>query len=166
MVRLRTEMTSTAPDRFEKVLGWLALVMLGFVLAALARGFAEWGRLPVVVWVHLATIVVALVLTPMLLWRARGTRSHRMLGYAWCAAMMLTAIDSYWVRLANPGQLSPIHALSVLTVVLVPVLVWSARTHDVYRHRRTVRGLIVGALLIAGFFTFPFERLLGRWLFG
>jgi len=29
-----------------------------------------------------------------------------------------------------------------------------------------VRGLIIGALLIAGFFTFPFHRLLGHWLFG
>lgn len=25
---------------------------------------------------------------------------------------------------------------------------------------------IIGALLLAGFFTFPFDRLLGRWLFG
>lgn len=166
MVRLRPEMTSTAPDRLEKLLGWLALVMLGFVLAALFRGMDQWGRLPMTVWAHLATIIVALVLTPMLLWRPRGTRRHRQLGYAWCAAMMLTAIDSYWVRFSNPGHLSPIHALSVLTMVMVPVLVWSARRSDVYRHRRTVRGLIVGALLIAGFFTFPFDRLLGHWLFG
>ena len=28
-----------------------------------------------------------------------------------------------------------------------------------------VRGLVIGALLIAGFFTFPFNRLLGSWLF-
>jgi len=28
------------------------------------------------------------------------------------------------------------------------------------------RFLAVGALLIAGFFTFPFDRPLGRWLFG
>jgi len=166
MVRLRPDMPSTAPDRLERVLGGLALVMLGFVLAALVRGMDQWARVPMVVWLHLATIMIALVLTPVLLWRPRGTRRHRQLGYAWCAAMLLTAIDSYWVRLTHPGQLSPIHALSLLTVVLVPVLVWSARSHDVYRHRRTVRGLIIGALLIAGFFTFPFDRLLGHWLFG
>jgi uncharacterized membrane protein len=34
------------------------------------------------------------------------------------------------------------------------------------RHRRGIRAMVLGALLIAGFFTFPFDRLLGRWLFG
>lgn len=162
----REQGVSRAPDKLEKLLGWLALVMLAFVTAAVLRGMGEWGRVPAVVWLHLATIVVALVLTPMLLWRARGTRRHRVLGYGWSVAMLATAIDSFFVRLSHPGHLGPIHILSALTVVLVPVLVISARRHDVYRHRRTVRGLIIGALLIAGFFTFPFNRLLGHWLLG
>lgn len=157
---------SLAPDRLEKSLGGLALVMLAFVVAAVLRGRSEWSQIPAIVWIHLATIAVALVLTPVLLWRARGTRAHRQLGYVWAGAMFLTAIDSLFVRLINPGQFSYIHALSVLTIVLVPVLVIAARSHNVSRHRRTVRGLIIGALLIAGFFTFPFDRLLGHWLFG
>lgn len=157
---------STAPDRLEKLLGALALVMLEFVAAAVLRGMAEWGRIPAVIWLHLATIVVALVLTPVLLWRRRGTRSHRRLGYVWAGAMLFTAIDSLFVRVTNPGHFSPIHALSAMTIVLVPVLVASARSHKVSRHRRAVRGMIIGALLVAGFFTLPFNRLLGRWLFG
>jgi uncharacterized membrane protein len=36
----------------------------------------------------------------------------------------------------------------------------------VARHRRTIRALVIGALLVAGFFTFPFGRMLGVWLFG
>lgn len=157
---------STAPDKLEKLLGALALVLLGFIAAAVLRGMGDWGLVPPVVWLHLSTVVVALVLTPVLLWRRRGTRGHRQLGYVWAGAMLITAIDSLFVRLQNHGQLSPIHALSAMTIVLVPVLVIAARRHDVYRHRRTVRGLIIGALLIAGLFTFPFHRLLGRWLFG
>jgi len=157
---------SLAPDRLERALGWLALVMLGFILAALARGYAEWPRVPALVWVHLATILLALALTPVMLWRPRGTAAHRQLGYVWCAAMFGTAIVSLFVRVTNPGHFSPIHLLSVLTIVLVPLLVRAARRHDVARHRRSVRGLIIGALLIAGFFTFPFDRLLGHWLFG
>lgn len=157
---------STAPDRLEKALGWLALVMLGFVTAALLRGMAEWPRLPGQIWLHLATIMLALALTPVLLWRPRGTRVHRQLGYLWCTAMLFTAIDSLFVRTINPGHFSPIHALSVLTIVLVPLLVLAARRHQVTSHRRRVRGIIIGALLIAGFFTFPFNRMLGHWLFG
>jgi hypothetical protein len=41
----------------------------------------------------------------------------------------------------------------------------NARSHNVPAHRRAVRGLVVGALLAAGFFTFAFDRLLGHWLF-
>ena len=59
-----------------------------------------------------------------------------------------------------------IHIISAVTLVLVPRLVWTARHHRVAQHRRAVRGLVTGALLIAGFFTFPFDRLLGHWLFG
>ncbi|SFF90988.1 Uncharacterized membrane protein [Novosphingobium sp. CF614] len=163
---MTTPYPSTSPDRLEKLLGALALLMLGFVVAAVLRGMDEWPRIPLVIWLHLTTIVTALALTPILLWRRRGTRDHRALGYAWAGSMLLTAIDSLFVRTINPGQFSPIHALSVLTIVLVPSLVLAARSHNVARHRRTVRGLIIGALLIAGFFTFPFERLLGHWLFG
>jgi uncharacterized membrane protein len=153
---------STMPDRLERMLGWLALVMLGFILAAIAKGRAEWAAIPAVIWLHLATIIV---LTPVLLWRPRGTPGHRQLGYVWSGAMMLTAIDSMFLT-GRTGGFSPIHILSVATIVLVPVLVITARRHNVARHRRTVRGMIIGALLIAGFFTFPFNRLLGHWLLG
>jgi len=80
--------------------------------------------------------------------------------------MFATALISFGVRFNTPGQLSWIHLLSVLTVLLVPAIVLSARTHKVRVHRNFARGTVIGALLLAGFFTFPFERLLGRWLFG
>lgn len=156
---------STAPDRLEKALGWLALVMLGFVIVAVVKGRHDWPVIPGVVWLHLATIGVALVLTPVLMWNPRGTPGHRQLGYVWAAAMMATAIDSLFVRLSNHGQFSLIHILSIGTIFGVPFLVFNARRHKVARHRRAVRGMVIGALLVAGFFTFPFHRLLGIWLF-
>ena len=66
----------------------------------------------------------------------------------------------------NHGGFSVIHILSLWVLIQVPILWWTARTHRVARHRRSVRGMVTGALLIAGFFTFPFDRLLGHWLFG
>jgi uncharacterized membrane protein len=50
--------------------------------------------------------------------------------------------------------------------MLVPVIVISARRHQHAQHRGAVRGMVSGALLIAGFFTFAPDRLLGGWLFG
>jgi len=52
-----------------------------------------------------------------------------------------------------------------LLAVAAPLIWWTARTHRVAAHRRQVRGMVTGALLVAGFFTLPFGRLLGRWLF-
>lgn len=158
--------TSLAPDGFERLLSLAALVLLGFVLAALWRGQAEWSRVPAIVWVHIGTMVAAVGLTPVMLLRRRGDRLHRRLGWIWVSAMALTALATFGIRGLNQGGFSFIHILSVWTLVQVPLIVWAARTHRVARHRSAVRGMTAGALLIAGIFTFPFDRLLGHWLFG
>ena len=150
------------PDR---ALAWAALALLGCVLAALFRGRAQFATVPMVVWPHLLTIVLALALTPVMLLRRKGDTRHRVLGYVWVAAMFGTAALSFRIRTAS-GGFSFIHILSIWTVIQVPLIVWRARQHNIVGHRRSVRGMVVGALLIAGFFTFPFDRLLGHWLFG
>jgi uncharacterized membrane protein len=157
---------SIAPDRYERVLSAGAVVLLACVAVALVRGQAQWGLVPALIWLHLATVVVALALTPVMLLRRRGDAPHRAIGTVWVAAMLVTALLSFGIRTIHPGGFSIIHLLSLFTLVQVPVLWWSARAHRVATHRRAVRGLVTGALLIAGAFTFPFHRLLGGWLFG
>jgi uncharacterized membrane protein len=151
---------------FDRLLAAGAAIILVMALAAVVRGRAEWSQLSLSVWLHLATIGIATALTPMMMLRRRGDRLHRQLGYVWVTAMFLTALVSLDVRLINRGAFSPIHILSVWTMIQVPLIVWRARQHDWRRHRNAVRGMVLGALLIAGFFTFPFNRLLGHWLFG
>ncbi len=155
-----------APDRLERVLGWAALVLLAAALAAIVRGRAGWGAVPLAIWLHLATVIMALALTPVILWQKRGTRLHRRLGTIWAATMFISALDSFWILETNHGHFSVIHLLSAFVAVQTPRLVLTARAHDHAAHRRTVRGLVIGGLLTAGALTFPFHRLLGRWLFG
>jgi uncharacterized membrane protein len=162
----RPNKVSLAPDLFDRILAAGAVVLLGFVLAALWRGRDEWHEVPLVVWPHLATIVLAVALTPAMLLRRRGDRLHRRLGWIWVTSMFLTAAFSFAVRGINPGNFSLIHILSAWTLIQIPVIAWTARTHRHRQHRSSVRGMVTGALLIAGFFTFPFDRLLGHWLFG
>ncbi len=64
------------------------------------------------------------------------------------------------------GDVSPIHALSVFVAVMVPAAVVRARQHNRAGHESAIRGLVIGSLLVAGFFTLPFGRLLGTWLQG
>ncbi len=159
-----TRVKPWAADTYEKVLS-IGALLLAAVLTAILRGQAQWAMVPGIVWAHILTILVALGLTLVILLSPRGDRRHRILGRVWAAAMLLTALLSFGIREAN-GGFSFIHILSAWVVIQVQLLWYAARTHKVALHRGSVRGMVTGALLIAGFFTFPFGRLLGRWLFG
>jgi hypothetical protein len=64
----------------DRGLGIAAALMLAIVSVAVARGHADWSRISAPVWTHLALIAAALGLTPVMLLRPKGTRSHRVLG--------------------------------------------------------------------------------------
>ncbi len=160
------KLVSLLPDGFDRFLAVGAVALLTALTIALFKGRAEWAQLPVSVWVHIGTIAIALGLTPVMLTRRRGDPLHRQLGWIWVVSMFVTAVMSFDIRLINRGSFSLIHILSVWTLIQVTLIIWSARSHNVARHRSAVRGMVLGALLIAGFFTFPFDRLLGQWLFG
>ena len=149
----------------DKFLAVAAALLLAATLIAVVRGRADWAAIPVAVWPHLGTIILALALTPVMLLRRRGDRLHRRLGWLWVTSMMATALLSFNLRLINDGAFSLIHILSAWTIIQVPLIVWHAREHRAAKHRSAVHGMVIGALLIAGFFTFPFDRLLGHWLF-
>lgn len=143
------------------------------MLAAVARGFDRWHELPPIVWAHLLSIIAALALTPLLLWNPKGTPRHRSLGKFWVALMLATATLSLFFNAGSgrPGSLgvfsldvSPIHAISIFVLIMVPRAVAAARRRDITRHRRAIRGLVIGALITAGLFTLPFGRAMGRWL--
>jgi uncharacterized membrane protein len=52
------------------------------------------------------------------------------------------------------GPWSPIHLLSILVLVTLPLAVLHARRHDTAQHRVAMLMLFTGALVIAGGFTF------------
>lgn len=164
-VKSRT-VKSIAPDGYEKFLAIAAAALLAIVIVALLKGSAQWHAVPAIVWAHVATIGVALTLTPYMLLRPRGTRLHRRLGTLWVGAMIATALISFFVHTSNPGGFSVIHLLSLFVLVMAPRVWISARKHHVTGHRAVVRGLVTGALVVAGYFTLLETRLLGHWLFG
>lgn len=159
-----TNRGAVRPERGDR---WLVAgtgLMLLAVVTAIGRGWDHWAETPLPIRAHLVAVVVALALTPAILSRHRGDRLHRLLGYSWVAAMALAAAFSLFVRTIMPGSFSPIHLLSLFVLVQLPRLVLAARRGETARHRAMVRGIVIGALLIAGTFTFPFHRLLGTWL--
>lgn len=159
-------MQAATPSRFEKWLAVLAAMLGMVVIVAVVRGRPHWVEAPPVIWAHLLTVLLAVVLTPALLLMRRGTPRHRALGAVWMITMFATAIISLFVRVLRPGHFSLIHLFSLMVIIIVPRAVLAARRHDVAGHRRAVLGMVIGGLMVAGWLTFPFGRMLGRWLLG
>jgi uncharacterized membrane protein len=114
--------------------------------------------------VHLVCALVALPLGAFVLWRPKGTASHKALGRTWAVLMLVIAISSYWLRTLS-GGFSLIHLLSVLTLVSIPFGIYQARHRNIRGHLRTMRGVYIG-LVVAGVFAMAPERTLGELLFG
>lgn len=143
----------------------LSLLLAGGLLARLARDLPP---LPPIhsVWlaIHLATVIPALPLGAWLLANRKGDRTHRMLGRIWATLMMVTALSSFGVH-SITGGLSPIHILSVVTIVGLVVSVRAAMRGDIRIHQRAISRLFI-SLVLAGLATFIPGRLLFGWLVG
>lgn len=129
----------------------------------------DWGLLiaaPGAIRLHVACALVALLIGIVLLAGVKGDRLHRLLGWTWVVAMGATAISSFFIHRINPGGLSLIHLLSGWTVIGLPMAVWAARRHRVQQHRRAMKGMFVGGLVVAGLLTFLPGRLMWAMVFG
>ena len=135
--------------------------------ASLIDHFAAlWQRHPLIFF-HLVTALLALLLGAVMLARRKGTRSHKALGWAWVLLMGSTALASAFIRdygMPNLAGFTPTHAFTVLTAVTLPRGIWAIRRGNVAAHRRSMSNLYVGACLLAGVFTLLPGRFLGHLL--
>ncbi|MGB7407117.1 MAG: hypothetical protein WA908_01305 [Pontixanthobacter sp.] len=148
----------------DYVLSTGCAAMLIAMTLALWRGRDQLAQLDFTYPLHFGTLAIALAITPIMLLRAKGDRLHRTFGYIWVSAMVVTSIDAMFIRDINDGGLSLIHLLVPLTLFVSWRIVASARAGDHAAHRRHVHGIIIGALLVAGFFTFMFNRTFATWI--
>ena len=84
----------------------------------------------------------------------KGTLPHRTIGWIWVLLMVTVAVSSFWIhQIRLLGPWSPIHLLSIFTLLMLPLAVWRAHTHRVADHRLIMTLLFTGALVVAGLFT-------------
>lgn len=97
----------------------------------------------------------------------KGTLPHRTIGWAWVLLMLAVAISSFWVhQIRLVGPWSPIHLLSIFVLIMLPLAVWRAHTHQVAEHRRAMISIFSGALVIAGLLTLLPGRIMHAVVFG
>jgi uncharacterized membrane protein len=111
--------------------------------------------------------MTAFVLGVVQLSAPKGTLPHRTLGWIWVGLMLAVAISSFWIhQIRLAGIWSPIHLLSILVLVSVPLGVWRAHRHQVGDHRLIMISVFTGALVIAGLFTLLPGRIMYSVVFG
>ena len=116
---------------------------------------------------HAIAAMSAFVLGVVQLAAPKGTLPHRTLGWIWVLLMALVAVRSFWIhQIKLLGPWSPIHLLSIFTLIMVPLAVWRAHTHRVADHRRIMIMTFTGALVIAGLFTLVPGRIMHAVVFG
>jgi uncharacterized membrane protein len=117
--------------------------------------------------VHAFAAIAAFALGLVQFAAPKGTLPHRTVGWIWVVLMAVVAASSFWIheiRLLGPW--SPIHLLSIFTLIMLPIAVWRARRHRVADHRRIMTITFVGALVIAGLFTLLPGRIMHAVVFG
>lgn len=172
----RTAIAKTVRRRrplLQPLFAGVAVAMLVPIVFALAVTLASGRPLPWqfhMPWVspHIIVALLALGLGAAQLALKKGDRRHRALGYAWCAVIAYICVSGLLIQL-EPGHVTPIHIASsvfaVADLLLLPVIVWSARTRRRRLHKGAVLGLFA-SMLNAGLLAFIPFRAIGLLVFG
>jgi uncharacterized membrane protein len=122
---------------------------------------------PLAVKIHLATVIPAFFIgTWLIFFSTKGAKVHRVLGVLYLTLMSITAITSLFIHVLNPGHLSLIHLFVPMTLVGVTATIIALKRGNIAGHKRSMIGLYLGAILIAGAFTFAPGRLMYGVFFG
>jgi uncharacterized membrane protein len=123
----------------------------------------------IVIQLHAFAAMAAFVLGLLQFVAPKGTLPHRTVGWIWVGLMLVIAVSSFWIqghgaRLIGPW--GPIHLLSIVVLTLLPIALLFAHRHNARGHARTMVSLFIGALVIAGGFTFLPGRIMHAVAFG
>ena len=122
---------------------------------------------PSIIQIHAFAAITAFAVGVVQLAAPKGTIPHRLIGWSWATLMLAVAVSSLFIHeIRLWGPWSPIHLLSILVLVTLPLAVLHARRHDVRQHRMAMLMLFTGALVIAGVFTFLPGRIMHAVAFG
>jgi len=120
-----------------------------------------------VIRMHAFAAIAASLLGAVQLAAPKGTLPHRVVGWTWAGLMLAIGVSALFIHeIRLWGPWSPIHLIAIYTLVMLPLGVWRAHRHQVAAHRRTMLGLFLGGLVIAGIFTFLPGRIMHHVVFG
>lgn len=120
-----------------------------------------------IIFIHAVAALGALALGTVQMLMPKGGERHRAMGYVWAVLMMTVALSSLFIHQTRMwGPFSPIHILSIVTIIGVPSAILAARRGNFKRHRSGMMQLYWLALITAGAFTLMPGRIMHRVIFG
>jgi uncharacterized membrane protein len=152
----------------------LALGPSGFQLVA--RRFAEGhlhapdfgliARAPLIIQLHLLTVLLGFAVGTLQMLGVKGTPMHRAMGWVFVLFMMFTTFDALFIKAGPAWRPSPLQLFSLFVLIGQPLAVLAARRHNVASHARAMTGLYFGGLILAGLIAFMPGRLMWDVFFG
>ncbi len=124
------------------------------------------SRAPMVLKIHLATILMAFAIGTAQMLGIKGTLLHRVRGWIFVVFLLFSALDALLIRDGDIWRPNPIQIFSVIVLIGLPLAVLAARRHDIAYHASAMTGIYFGSLLLAGILAFLPDRLLWRVFFG
>lgn len=116
--------------------------------------------------IHVVVAFIALGLGITMWLRPKGTKGHKIIGRGFLIFMLVTALSSFWIREINRGSFSWIHIFIPVTLFASWEAVHYIRKGNLKGHKRAVKGMFFGALLIPGFLSFLPGRRMWMLFFG
>ena len=123
---------------------------------------------PPAIQIHAFAAMAAFLIGAFVLWRRKGTALHRALGRIWVGLMLVVATSALFINeIRLIGPFSPIHIFVVVTYLGLAGGLWAILVQrNVALHRALMQSTYLGALLLAGAFTFLPGRRMHEVLFG
>jgi uncharacterized membrane protein len=122
---------------------------------------------PTVIQVHALAAATAFALGIVQLAAPKGSLPHRRFGWLWAGLLGTVALSSFLIHTLRVwGPWSPLHLLSIFTLVMLVRAIWLARRHEIKRHQRAMLGMFFGAMLVPGVIAFMPGRLMHAIVFG
>jgi uncharacterized membrane protein len=122
---------------------------------------------PLLVQLHLAAALPAVLIGPVVLFRRARDRLHKALGYLWIAAIVALSVTGLLIPSDFPliGPFGPIHLFSLVALWGVAEGLVRIRRGDVAGHLAVMPSVWFGAVGLAGLFTLLPGRTLNRAVF-
>lgn len=125
--------------------------------------FAESHPIPL----HAIAAMIAIILGGVQLYMKKGGAIHKLLGRLWVGLMLMVSVSSFFIHeIKLWGAYSPIHLLSIWTILSLGLAIYFVRVGNIKRHKQVMLALYGFALILTGFFTLMPGRVMHQIIFG